>query len=85
MAINPFDQAHIARQVMSVITTFSSTLSYIQIFLQAMLAEIKSAAKGVIPGIERNTILEALIPVPPFEEQRRIVERVDQIMKLIGA
>ena len=44
-----------------------------------MIEEIKSKAKGVIPGIDRSTILDALIPVPPIEEQVRIASQIAKI------
>ena len=36
-------------------------------------------------GLSASKAGELLIPIPPLAEQRRIVEKVDQIMKLIGA
>ena len=79
MAINSFESAHIARQIMAVRPLESSTIGYIQLFLSSMIEEIKSKAKGVIPGIDRSTILDALIPVPPIEEQVRIASQIAKI------
>ena len=75
MAINQFDAAHIARQIMSIAPCEYEMLPYITLFLKAMVEDIKSHAKGVIPGIERNTLLARLIPVPPLEEQDRIARK----------
>ena len=83
MAINPFEEAHIARQVMAVRPIDYEMLSYIEIVLSAQVERIKNAAKGVIPGIERKTILDGLVSLPSIEEQRRIVERINEIMPLI--
>lgn len=83
MAINSFNEAHIARQIMAIDPTDPETLGYIQVFLSSMVASIKTAAKGVIPGIERGTLLNALLPVPPLAEQQRIVERIDKLMPLV--
>ena len=81
MAINSFKKAHIARQIMAVRPIEPSTIAYIQLFLSSMVEEIKSKAKGVIPGIERSTILDALLPVPPIEEQACITGLVDRITR----
>ena len=75
MAINQFDAAHIARQIMSIAPCEYEMLPHITLFLKAMVEDIKSHAKGVIPGIERNTLLARLIPVPPLEEQDRIARK----------
>ena len=64
MAINQFNAAHIARQIMSITPCEYEMLPYIALFLKAMVEDIKSHAKGVIPGIERSTLLARLIPIP---------------------
>ena len=73
MALNTFEQAHIARQVMAIKPVDRDSLNYLIIFLKAMTQTIQIKAKGVIPGIERQTLLSALVPVPPSREQKRIV------------
>ena len=83
MAVNSFEEAHIARQVMAVCPVDYEMLSYIEIVLSAQVERIKNAAKGVIPGIERKTILDGLVSLPSIEEQRRIVDRINEIMPLI--
>ena len=84
MAVNQFDAAHIARQIMSVTPCEYEMLPYITLFLKAMVEDIKSYAKGVIPGIERNTLLARLIPVPPLTEQNRIVEKSAELFNKIA-
>ena len=84
MAINSFEEAHIARQIMALRPFDYELLNYIQLFLESMVANIKATAKGVIPGIERATLLDALMPVPPKEEQTRIVERTKRLDSAIG-
>ena len=83
MALNSFDQAHIARQIMSITPSKKQTLPYITVFLGCMVEAIKSQAKGVIPGIERSTLLHALVPFPPLQEQVRIVTTANAILALI--
>ena len=36
----------------------------------------------MIPGISREIILGSLLPLPPFDEQVRIVERLEQLLPL---
>lgn len=41
----------------------------------------KSKMTGIIGGISINEFKSLIIPLPPLEEQKRIVERVEQLMK----
>ncbi|MGE9981548.1 restriction endonuclease subunit S [Collinsella sp. SGI.184] len=82
MAINQFDAAHIARQIMSITPNEYGMLPYITLFLNAMVEDIKSHAKGVIPGIERNTLLARLVPVPPLAEESRIAEKLAELLNM---
>ena len=84
MAINQFDAAHIARQIMSITPCEYEMLPYIALSLKAMVEDIKSHAKGVIPGIERNTLLARLIPVPPLAEQKRIAGKSAELFGKIA-
>ena len=36
------------------------------------MTKIKQAAKGLIPGISREDILNLVIPIPPIKEQENI-------------
>ena len=83
MAINRFDAAHIARQIMSIAPYEYAMLPYITLFLNAMVEDIKSHAKGVIPGIERNTLLARLVPVPPLAEESRIAEKFAELLNIV--
>lgn len=73
MAFNDFEQAHIARQVMAIKPANDSVLlDFIKICLDSLVESIKASANGIIPGIERSTILDARIPILPLNEQQRI-------------
>ncbi len=56
---------------------------YYKIFLHSAIEYIKNAAKGIIPGISREDILELLIPIPSYLEQRRIITSVKKTYKYI--
>ena len=58
-------------------------MHYIRLFLQANFDLIKSKGQGVIPGIDRNSVMNLLFPIPPLAEQRRIVEKQQEIFNKI--
>lgn len=76
------DEAHIARQIMS-IRPIDVHPRYINAFISYYVNQLKAMAKSMIPGIERKNVLTALFPLPPVEEQARIVARVDELMAKI--
>ena len=36
-------------------------------------------ARGIIPGISREDILEMLAAIPPLAEQKRILKRINEL------
>ena len=84
MAINRFEVAHIARQVMSIKPNRELFLPYLEMTLSWYVESIKSRAKGFIPGIERTTLLSILVPVPPLAEQRHIIETIKEASDLLN-
>lgn len=40
------------------------------------MTKIKQAAKGLIPGISREDILNLVIPIPPTKEQENICNKL---------
>ena len=57
---------------------------YMHSWFQANLARFKRLGSGTtVPGIKLEHLNNSLFPVPPVEEQRRIVERINEIMPLI--
>lgn len=73
------EQAHIARQIMAIKKSKNLDMKYVRIFLQANFDLLKSKGQGVIPGIDRNSVLSLFFPLPPLIEQIRISEQVEQL------
>lgn len=73
-------EAHIARQIMSIKKMRNLDMKFIKYYLDANFTYLKSKGQGVIPGIDRNTILNMLFPLPPYKEQKRIVTELEKIM-----
>ena len=82
MACNNIGDIHIARQVMG-IKTYNVDLQYIRLYLKFNINTLEKKANSMIPGISRNTILRMILPLPPLAEQKRIVEKVNQLMQLL--
>ena len=75
-------EAHIARQIMAVKKTDKLDMKYVMYYLNANINAIKAAGQGVIPGIDRGTVLNMVFPLPPLAEQKRIVVRLEEILPL---
>ncbi|WP_314991540.1 restriction endonuclease subunit S, partial [uncultured Campylobacter sp.] len=83
MAFLKHNQAHIARQIMAIKTPYGINLYYIKLFLEVFMPKIKSVAKSMIPGISRDDLLSILLPIPPLPEQKRIVDKLEEILPLV--
>ena len=77
------EKAHIARQIMSIASPYKIDLCYIKIILELDIINLKAKAKSMIPGISRDDVLSILIPVPPINEQIRIVNYLNLLEPLI--
>lgn len=75
--------AHIARQIMGIRQNNNVDVQFILLFLESNFDILKRFGQGVIPGISRGDVLNMQFPLPPLPEQRRIVARVDALMKEI--
>ena len=78
------EKAHIARQIMAIKNVAILDIFYIRLFLQANFEYIKSKGQGVIPGIDRNSVISMLFPIPPLAEQKRIVEKQRELFDKIS-
>ena len=79
MAFNTIGEIHIARQIMA-IRGSKINLHYLKYFLEAMIKILHKQAKSMIPGISREVLLNTLFPLPPIDEQNRIIERIDGLL-----
>jgi len=84
MAINDFGSAHIARQIMAIRNHYNLNTEYLLLCLKFHIDNIKSVAKGLIPGISREDILNLIIPLPPQEYQVKIVLRTKEIERMLS-
>ncbi len=83
MAILKESEVHIARQIMAIRPVAFVNINYIQIVLFSLVAELKAVAKSMIPGISRDDVLDALIPLPPIFEQHRIVAEIEKLLPVL--
>lgn len=53
-------------------------------YLMAMrIYFIRKGEGGAQPNISKEKILNSVFPLPPFEEQRRIVDKIDKVLSLV--
>ena len=83
MAILKEDIVHIARQIMAITPSNALLVSYAQLVLQTLVTSLKSAAKSMIPGISRDDVLSSLLPLPPLNEQQRIVDKFQSLIPML--
>ena len=76
IAYNNFGKAHIARQIMAIRNNYSLNVDFLALCIEYSMTKIKQAAKGLIPGISREDILNLVIPVPPTKEQEKICDKL---------
>ena len=77
------ERAHIARQIMAVQKCNLLDMQYIKLFLDSSFDLLKTKGQGVIPGIDRTSVLRLLFPLPPLNEQHRIVQRIEELLPLV--
>lgn len=83
MAFNTVGDIHIARQVMALSTIIEVDILYVKQFLESYVSNLANKARSIIPGILREDLLSSLFPLPPLEEQKRIVARIEELMPLV--
>ena len=84
LAFLEYQKAHIARQIMAIRINKLVNSKYVKYFIETYVKKLEVAAKSMIPGISRDDILYALIPIPPAFEQENIVVCIDLLFSIIN-
>ena len=84
MAFNTFGDAHIARQIMAIRDVYNLNIDYLSLCISYYIGSLKSTAKGLIPGISREDILNLILPLPSEEYQALVVCRVNELFSIIN-
>ena len=84
VAVNDLGIVHIARQIQAVRIQYDIVSSnYMRILIDWCVPSIVSQANGLIPGLKRELLLGVLLPIPPRNEQERIVSTVCEAYAII--
>ena len=83
-AVCDIEQAHIARQIMAIKKSELLDMLFVKLFLTSNFDILKAQGQGVIPGIDRSSVLNLLFPLPPRSEQHRIAEKVQELFAICG-
>jgi type I restriction enzyme S subunit len=71
-------ECHIARQIMAVRNVFDLNSDFLRYSLLFLILRIISSARGIIPGISREDLLDINLFLPPVAEQNRIVAAIEK-------
>ena len=82
VAMCDVEEAHIARQIMAIKKTNLLDMRYILYYLTANFSYLKGKGQGLIPGVDRKSVLGMIFPLPPLAEQKRIAQKIDELMPL---
>ena len=85
MAFNTFGDAHIARQIMAMRNNYNLNIDYLSLCIKYYIESLKTAAKGLIPGISREDILNLILPFPSEEYQSLVVDRVKDLFEAVAS
>ncbi len=84
IAMNHLGNVHIARQIQAIRDeTKIIENDYIKFCIYSNISDIISQANGLIPGLKRELLLSLLLPIPPLQEQKRIVQEVNNCLALL--
>ncbi len=86
-AIYPFEKGAIASSLVILRQLYKNEamLSFLNLYISSPLVfkEIKKYDNGTAqPNLSANNFMSFLFPLPPLAEQKRIVEKIDQLMSL---
>ena len=83
IALNTFGDAHIARQIMAMRNNYNLNIDYLSLCIKYYIESLKTAAKGLIPGISREDVLNLILPLPSEAYQKSVVNRVTELFEII--
>ena len=84
MALNDIGDMHIARQIQAIRDVSQMmSIEYIKMVVSYYIEDIIADANGLIPGLKRELLLSLMMPIPPLQEQRRIIATYEQLMSFI--
>ncbi|MGM0747153.1 MAG: restriction endonuclease subunit S [Bacillota bacterium] len=83
VVIQELDEVHLSRQIMALRSKDTVLNKFLYLYIQTYIEKLKEAAKGIIPGISRDDILNAPFPLLPLNEQKRIAEKVERLLSKI--
>ncbi|PEI52005.1 restriction endonuclease subunit S [Bacillus pseudomycoides] len=78
--IQSHEKLHLSRQVMGIRTSQFLNNKYLLYFFKTYINVLKENAKGLIPGISRDDILNIKLPFPPLNEQLSIVNQIEEML-----
>ena len=64
------------------ITEILVSIEYLRYFIETSISNLQRKAKSMIPGIDRDTVRSMIFPLPPLEEQHRIVAKIEELLPL---
>jgi len=80
-AICDLPEVAISRQLMAM-TAIEWSQRFLLLTTHRLAEKLKGSARSLIPGISREDVDQFVFAFPPVAEQHRIVEKVDELMKL---
>ena len=85
IAFNTIGDAHIARQIMAIRNIYNLNMEYLSLCISFYIEALKTAAKGLIPGISRDDILNLILPLPSEKYQAAVVYRVNELFEIVDS
>lgn len=68
---------------MAIRNNYGLNVDFLALCIEYSMTKIKQAAKGLIPGISREDILNLVIPIPPIKEQEKTCNKLKVIFSAI--